>query len=123
MHTEPGTLFRMTKYDVIHMTLCVIINFQTHLSLSLSLSLSFSLFLKPVFSIGKLDSLSITGTQHKTADGTSVRDYIHVVDLVDAHVRAMGAMNNGSVRIYNVGVGKGYVCESLCLIHHTSSLA
>jgi UDP-arabinose 4-epimerase len=58
--------------------------------------------------LGKLDSLSITGTDHKTADGTCVRDYIHVVDLIDAHVRAIGAMRKGTVRVYNVGVGKGY---------------
>jgi UDP-arabinose 4-epimerase len=37
--------------------------------------------------LGKLDSLSIMGSDHKTPDGTCVRDYIHVVDLVHAHVR------------------------------------
>eukprot|EP00038_Savillea_parva_P018451 m.23758 g.23758 ORF g.23758 m.23758 type:complete len:489 (-) comp4101_c0_seq1:2239-3705(-) len=58
--------------------------------------------------LGKLDSLSIMGTDHKTKDGTCVRDYIHVVDLVDAHVLALNAFRKSAVRVYNVGIGKGY---------------
>jgi UDP-arabinose 4-epimerase len=59
--------------------------------------------------LGLRETLSIMGTDHNTPDGTCVRDYIHVVDLVDAHVKAFTIMKGeGSVNIYNVAVGKGY---------------
>ena len=49
------------------------------------------------------------GTDYKTIDGTCIRDYIDVTDLVDAHVRALANAKPGKVGIYNVGTGKGYV--------------
>ena len=53
--------------------------------------------------------LSIMGMDHDTPDGTCVRDYIHVVDLVDAHIKAFTLLNGvGEVSIFNVAVGKGY---------------
>lgn len=52
--------------------------------------------------------LMIMGTSHQTSDGTCVRDYIHVSDLVEAHVLAINAFLPGQTRVYNVGVGKGY---------------
>eukprot|EP00036_Acanthoecidae_sp_10tr_P014214 CAMPEP_0206287574 /NCGR_PEP_ID=MMETSP0106_2-20121207/1177_1 /ASSEMBLY_ACC=CAM_ASM_000206 /TAXON_ID=81532 /ORGANISM="Acanthoeca-like sp., Strain 10tr" /LENGTH=424 /DNA_ID=CAMNT_0053718113 /DNA_START=267 /DNA_END=1538 /DNA_ORIENTATION=- len=58
--------------------------------------------------LGNIDSMSIMGTDHPTKDGTTVRDYIHVVDLVDAHVKALTAFRKSAVRVYNVGIGKGY---------------
>lgn len=48
------------------------------------------------------------GTDYKTPDGTCVRDYIHVLDLVDAHILALDKMVEGSMNIMNVGTGHGY---------------
>jgi UDP-glucose 4-epimerase len=52
--------------------------------------------------------LSLFGTDYPTPDGTCVRDYIHVVDLADAHVRALDAAERGRHRIVNLGSGRGY---------------
>jgi len=57
---------------------------------------------------GKYDHLTITGTDHPTPDGTCVRDYVHVVDLVDAHVKSSAIIKAGEAQYFNVGVGKGY---------------
>jgi UDP-glucose 4-epimerase len=51
--------------------------------------------------------VQLFGTDYPTADGTSVRDYIHVVDLAQAHVLALGREQPG-LRVYNVGNGAGY---------------
>src|SRR5260370_34620388 len=51
--------------------------------------------------------VSIFGTDYPTPDGTTVRDYIHVVDLAQAHLLALGRDEPG-LRIYNVGNGDGY---------------
>lgn len=47
------------------------------------------------------------GTDYKTSDGTCIRDYIDVTDLVDAHVKALEKAQPRKVGIYNVGTGKG----------------
>ena len=53
--------------------------------------------------------LTIFGNDYKTADGTCIRDYIHVSDLANAHVLAlMRLLNNKESSIYNLGNGKGY---------------
>ncbi|KAI4297268.1 hypothetical protein L6164_037162 [Bauhinia variegata] len=54
-----------------------------------------------------IPGLKVRGTDYKTADGTCVRDYIDVTDLVDAHVKALEKAQTGKVGIYNVGTGKG----------------
>lgn len=51
--------------------------------------------------------IQVRGTDYKTADGTCVRDYIDVTDLVDAHVKALEKAQPGEVGIYNVGTGRG----------------
>ncbi|KAI8524632.1 hypothetical protein RHMOL_Rhmol13G0163800 [Rhododendron molle] len=56
---------------------------------------------------GITPGLKVRGTDYKTADGTCIRDYIDVSDLVDAHVRALEKAKPGKVGIYNVGTGKG----------------
>ncbi|RAS78149.1 UDP-glucose 4-epimerase GalE [Priestia endophytica] len=59
--------------------------------------------------IGRLEKLSIFGNDYPTKDGTGVRDYIHVVDLADAHVKALHKTNKDKgVHAYNVGTGTGY---------------
>ena len=52
--------------------------------------------------------MSIFGTDYPTPDGTNIRDYVHVEDLIDAHVRAMNTIKLGEVEAFNVGIGKGY---------------
>lgn len=59
--------------------------------------------------VGKLECISIYGSDYPTPDGTGIRDYIHVSDLAKGHVAALCKLNDKSeVRIYNLGTGKGY---------------
>jgi UDP-glucose 4-epimerase len=55
---------------------------------------------------GKLKRLRIFGNDYQTIDGTGVRDYIHVMDLAEGHVAALGHLKKG-VNIYNLGTGHG----------------
>ena len=57
--------------------------------------------------MGRRDVLSIFGTDYPTNDGTCVRDYIHVEDLADAHVRAIEALDTYEELIVNLGTGTG----------------
>ncbi|HEV3384208.1 MAG TPA: UDP-glucose 4-epimerase GalE [Gemmata sp.] len=58
--------------------------------------------------LGKRPHVEIFGTDYPTADGTCVRDYIHVDDLAEAHILALGKIVPGSNMAYNVGIGRGY---------------
>ena len=59
--------------------------------------------------VGKLDKLKVFGNDYPTDDGTGVRDYIHVVDLVKGHLNALEKLNtNPGVVTYNLGTGRGY---------------
>ena len=53
-------------------------------------------------------SLQVFGDDYPTPDGTCVRDYIHVTDLADAHLRALAACRPGEHRVYNLGNGAGF---------------
>ena len=57
--------------------------------------------------MGQRESIQIYGTDYATRDGTCVRDYIHVLDLAQAHILALRALDDGS-RTYNLGNGEGY---------------
>jgi UDP-glucose 4-epimerase len=57
---------------------------------------------------GKRPHISIHGTDYPTHDGTCIRDYIHVLDLADAHLRALDALAANSRLIYNLGNGRGF---------------
>jgi UDP-glucose 4-epimerase len=58
---------------------------------------------------GEYDSLEIFGTDYPTPDGTCIRDYIHVDDLADAHVRALAHLGDGgSSEVLNCGYGHGF---------------
>jgi UDP-glucose 4-epimerase/UDP-arabinose 4-epimerase len=58
--------------------------------------------------MGKIPALTVYGGDYDTPDGTPIRDYIHVVDLADAHVIAVRRlMAGGESGIYNVGTGEG----------------
>lgn len=59
--------------------------------------------------LGKRDSIQIFGDDYNTPDGSCVRDYIHVTDLAQAHILALGKLRNGGdSSIYNLGNGKGF---------------
>ncbi len=62
--------------------------------------------------VGKREYLNIFGGDYDTKDGTGVRDYIHVVDLADAHVKALNYINsdefNRKNSTFNIGTGVGY---------------
>ena len=57
---------------------------------------------------GKRAHISIFGTDYPTSDGTCIRDYIHVLDLADAHLLALEALGENSRLIYNLGNGRGF---------------
>ena len=59
--------------------------------------------------VGKLTKLNVFGNDYNTPDGTGVRDYIHVVDLAQGHLKALQKLNTRpGVVTYNLGTGKGY---------------
>ncbi len=57
--------------------------------------------------MGKREKATIFGTDYPTPDGTCIRDYIHVEDLVDAHAHVLEALKPGDQRFYNLGIGQG----------------
>jgi UDP-glucose 4-epimerase len=59
--------------------------------------------------VGKLRELQVFGNDYETSDGTGVRDYIHVVDLAQGHLRALEMLPaNPGLQAYNLGTGRGY---------------
>ena len=69
--------------------------------------------------LGKIPGATIFGTDYDTPDGTCIRDYVHVEDLVDAHVVVMEALNPGAddprkrQRFYNLGTGNGLSVKTI----------
>jgi UDP-arabinose 4-epimerase len=58
--------------------------------------------------LGRGKPLSLFGTDYPTPDGTAVRDYIHVADLAEAHLRALAALDQGAPQLrLNLGTGRG----------------
>ncbi|WP_299281591.1 UDP-glucose 4-epimerase GalE [uncultured Tateyamaria sp.] len=58
---------------------------------------------------GKRDALTVYGTDYDTPDGTCIRDYVHVCDLVDAHVLGLKWLQDGKgSRVFNLGTGSGF---------------
>lgn len=52
--------------------------------------------------------VKIFGTDWPTLDGTCIRDYVHVIDLIDAHIKALHSLKDSGHEIYNLGSGSGY---------------
>jgi len=57
--------------------------------------------------MGQIPSVGIFGTDYPTPDGTCIRDYVHVEDLIAAHLLAMQRLQSDEL-VFNVGIGKGY---------------
>lgn len=75
--------------------------------------------------VGKRASVTIFGTDYPTPDGTGIRDYIHVDDLADAHIKALDYLEQGGASsILNCGYGHGYsVREVLSVVERVSGQA
>ena len=58
--------------------------------------------------LGRRDKIFIFGDDYPTPDGTCIRDYIHVLDLADAHILALTALHQTEKMIYNLGNGSGF---------------
>lgn len=58
--------------------------------------------------LGQNDSIKIFGADYPTRDGTCIRDYVHIADLADAHILALGRLSERDRLIYNLGSGHGY---------------
>lgn len=58
--------------------------------------------------LGRRPRVEIFGVDYPTADGTCIRDYIHVADLVDAHVLALQALDDEASLVFNLGNGEGF---------------
>lgn len=64
--------------------------------------------------LGQRPSVQIYGDDYPTEDGTAVRDYVHVVDLANAHVLALGWLKSGGEsRVFNLGNGKGFSVQEV----------
>jgi UDP-glucose 4-epimerase len=63
--------------------------------------------------LGKRDSIKIYGDDYPTKDGTCIRDYIHVNDLADAHIRALDYLEKGESTAINLGTGNGYSVKEI----------
>lgn len=58
--------------------------------------------------LGQRSHVMVYGEDYPTVDGSPVRDYIHVLDLASAHIKAMNALADGPSRAYNLGTGQGF---------------
>jgi len=58
--------------------------------------------------LGKIAAININGFDYPTPDGTCIRDYIHIADLVSAHLLALDALGDNDKLLYNIGNGNGY---------------
>ncbi|MEA3378834.1 MAG: UDP-glucose 4-epimerase GalE [Nanoarchaeota archaeon] len=63
--------------------------------------------------LGKRENIKIFGSDYKTKDGSCIRDYIHVLDLADAHILALKGLFVGKEGKYNIGTGKGYSVKEI----------
>jgi UDP-glucose 4-epimerase len=57
--------------------------------------------------LGEREKISVFGDNYPTPDGTCIRDYIHVQDQTEAHILALGALEQGN-RTYHLGTGRGF---------------
>lgn len=70
--------------------------------------------------IGKQDFVAVYGNDYPTADGTAIRDYIHIEDLAEAHIASLKKCNNPGIHIYNLG--NGTASSVLDVIHAYSRI-
>ncbi|WP_375724558.1 UDP-glucose 4-epimerase GalE [Arcobacter sp. KX21116] len=77
--------------------------------------------------LGKRDKILIYGDDYPTKDGSNLRDYVHVLDLANAHIQAIDFLNENSSNIFNCGYGKGFsvkeVVEVMKLVTNTNFIS
>jgi UDP-glucose 4-epimerase len=93
------------------------------------LPLGTTLILVPIITqtaAGLRDSLTVFGNTYPTPDGSCVRDFIHVVDLAKAHVKALETLAEQKARyydVYNIGAGKGHsILEVIKIFEKTTGV-
>jgi UDP-glucose 4-epimerase len=68
--------------------------------------------------LGQRERVVVFGEDYPTPDGTCIRDYVHVEDLVEAHVEVMQALVPGDRRAYNLGIGRGHSVKEIIEAAH-----
>ncbi len=63
--------------------------------------------------LGQREHIGIYGTDYPTPDGTAIRDYIHIADLVSAHLLALDALGEKDKLVYNIGTGTGFSVKEI----------
>jgi UDP-glucose 4-epimerase len=63
--------------------------------------------------MGEIEVFKIFGTDYPTHDGTCLRDYVHVLDIADAHIRTMQLLETGGMAAFNIGTGKSHSVKEL----------
>lgn len=63
--------------------------------------------------LGQRENIKIFGTDYPTPDGTAIRDYIHIADLVSAHLLALDALGDKDKLVYNIGTGTGFSVKEI----------
>jgi UDP-glucose 4-epimerase len=63
---------------------------------------------------GRRPKFEIYGTDYPTPDGTCLRDYVHVVDIAEAHLLALQKMNGAGFHAYNIGTGRSHSVKEIC---------
>lgn len=63
---------------------------------------------------GERDYFTIYGDDYPTPDGTCLRDYVHVLDIAQAHIRALNTMDKPGFSAYNIGTGRNYSVREVC---------
>jgi len=64
--------------------------------------------------MGERKTFNIYGDDYDTPDGTCLRDYVHVLDIANAHICALQQINQPGMRAYNIGLGKSYSVQEVC---------
>ena len=65
---------------------------------------------------GERQAFNIYGDDYDTPDGTCLRDYVHVLDIANAHICALQKLNTPGMRIYNIGLGTSYSVREVCKV-------
>ncbi len=63
---------------------------------------------------GERDIFTIYGDDYATPDGTCLRDYVHVLDIAQAHISAFAKLNQPGMRAFNIGLGESYSVRQIC---------
>jgi UDP-glucose 4-epimerase len=63
---------------------------------------------------GERDTFAIYGDDYATPDGTCLRDYVHVLDIAQAHICAIERLNQPGMRAFNIGLGESYSVRQIC---------